>query len=656
MEIHAFSLPADGKDLFQIDNFVFEIDDAQSGLGFDHSGAFNVTIVARTTDVKSAVEKKLLDDYEPAGEVKIVIPALGVYSSDSLEGTLHFEEDKQQAPYLSIDRRQFQYSLKFYGDVIFKDGWVAMLGVLKPSWADHPNFPVTIYRKIDTAQLNWEQYCFTSVEKAAGAPVEWVKKLVLTNPEFDKLPKEFYRLKALRHVEIIAKWPVEKSPMERLDDKLLDLKDLEHLVIVGSSLVRIPEYMNKLTKLRHCSFAGGNLSRVPAHLMDMPCLEYLNLNNNQLSDIPVFDLPDLEYLHLANNQLKTLPENLLALPRIEKIKVSNNPFSFLPAAFSDFKGLEMDMKSKQQLLDNTYKDADGKETAAWNNDLFFAQYDEELIRPVDEIIRENELAQHQEALRSLVKRAVGFKYSGEDDYAGTGNHRFGGRPDLPADIDYPEYYDDYYKKHYKYEFIAQVNCEALAPLQEYLPRTGTLFFFLETIHNLGPRDGHTPCKVLHVADNSILQSGKRFSFAEDDFFELQDGQYTPHKAAAFVKNPAPSFYAWHDNLHIFRGASSSLVQQEELLESLNESFEEPVNFLQEADHEINNYGFTQHESPELQAALQCKGNPEDWTILLSVKSRGDFQWGDAGDLFFVIHKSDLAKKDFRKVFVTMESS
>jgi len=32
------------------------------------------------------------------------------------------------------------------------------------------------------------------------------------------------------------------------------------------------------------------------------------------------------------------------------------------------------------------------------------------------------------------------------------------------------------------------------------------------------------------------------------------------------------------------------------------------------------------------------------------------QWGDAGDLFFVIHKSDLAKGDFSNVFITMESS
>ncbi|MDM1046754.1 DUF1963 domain-containing protein [Sphingobacterium hotanense] len=53
-------------------------------------------------------------------------------------------------------------------------------------------------------------------------------------------------------------------------------------------------------------------------------------------------------------------------------------------------------------------------------------------------------------------------------------------------------------------------------------------------------------------------------------------------------------------------------------------------------------------SPELHASLTWKGNPQEWVILLLVKSRGDLQWGDAGDLFFVIHKSDLAKIDFSK--------
>ncbi len=33
-----------------------------------------------------------------------------------------------------------------------------------------------------------------------------------------------------------------------------------------------------------------------------------------------------------------------------------------------------------------------------------------------------------------------------------------------------------------------------------------------------------------------------------------------------------------------------------------------------------------------------------------------FMWGDAGDLFFVIRKRDLAQRNFNNVFVTLESS
>lgn len=644
------------QELFTISDFNFEIDAAQSGLGFDYSGALAVTIAAKANDAGAALKAGLLDDYEPVGDVEIRFTVLGVYRRDGLSGVFHFTEDRHQDPYLSLYKKGFQYNLHYYGDIIFEEGTVLLQGYLKPSWADRPAFQVNIRMQTDTRQLDWKNYCFTTVEEALDAPVEDVRRMFLVNPEFTLLPKGFYRLTALRRLEIIAKWPVEKIPLERVDDKLLDLSGLEHLVIVNSKLVRIPEYMNKLQHLRHCSLAGGELSRIPAHLMDMPALEYLNLNGNQLSEIPVFDLPNLKYLHLANNQLKTLPENLPELPKLEELNVSNNPFSFLPHVYSDFKGLKLDMESRQSLLDNTYRNADGEAPTPWDDTIYFAQHDDALIRPVDAIIATKGLEDYQAPLRSLVKKAIGFKMTGEADYSAVGGHRFGGMPDLPPDIDYPAYYDDYTKKHYKYEFIAQVNCETLAALQEYLPRTGTLFFFFETIHRFGGRDHHSPCKVLYVADNATLQSGKRFSFNEEDFFELPGGQYAPYTASAVVKNAAPSFYAWRNNRHLFRGDAQALLKETALLETLYDVFEDPVNSLQPGDHEINAHGVTQHESPERQAALAQRGNPEDWIILLTVTSKGDFQWGDAGDLFFVIHKSDLARQDFRKVFVTMESS
>lgn len=77
-----------------------------------------------------------------------------------------------------------------------------------------------------------------------------------------------------------------------------------------------------------------------------------------------------------------------------------------------------------------------------------------------------------------------------------------------------------------------------------------------------------------------------------------------------------------------------LAHQDELLEDLYGRFEGPLLERQPFDHAVNAHAFTQHESPELQAALALKGKPENWVILLTVKSAGDFQWGDAGDLFF----------------------
>ena len=104
------------------------------------------------------------------------------------------------------------------------------------------------------------------------------------------------------------------------------------------------------------------------------------------------------------------------------------------------------------------------------------------------------------------------------------------------------------------------------------------------------------------------------------------------------------------------GAEAMLEDSEFLEDDLYMVFEEALSEKNEADYKVNSYGFSQHQYPEYEASLTLRGNPEDWVILLEVASRGDFQWGDAGDLFFVIHKSDLIKRDFSNVFCTMYSS
>ena len=74
--------------------------------------------------------------------------------------------------------------------------------------------------------------------------------------------------------------------------------------------------------------------------------------------------------------------------------------------------------------------------------------------------------------------------------------------------------------------------------------------------------------------------------------------------------------------------------------------------------QINGYTFTQHESPETQAANELGGRPDEWVCLLELDSHMDvgFCFWDAGTLTFVIHQEDLRRNDFSRVHVSLESS
>jgi len=73
---------------------------------------------------------------------------------------------------------------------------------------------------------------------------------------------------------------------------------------------------------------------------------------------------------------------------------------------------------------------------------------------------------------------------------------------------------------------------------------------------------------------------------------------------------------------------------------------------------VNSYVFMQHDTPQIAAANALKGSPEDFMVLLRVSSDNNpgFCFWDAGEIFFVIHKSDLARGDFSNVYCGLESS
>lgn len=73
-------------------------------------------------------------------------------------------------------------------------------------------------------------------------------------------------------------------------------------------------------------------------------------------------------------------------------------------------------------------------------------------------------------------------------------------------------------------------------------------------------------------------------------------------------------------------------------------------------HHINGTVFTQHESPQEQAAIKFGGLAEEWLVLLNVDSIGAFNFGDVGTSTYCIHKKDLAIQNFSAINVNIESS
>ncbi len=651
-------IPEDGKEQFTIGELDLVISEEHSKLEIS---TFGKDLSLHIQTEKTQPKKNFLSEYND-GVVALRLNVSGVHSNGHPIGVFTYENGKTGAPlHLHMYLDGVDSAWDFYGTVRFEREWVLVLGELRHGWENKSSIPIKIIKQFNIENLDWSAYRFKSMDEAATAQPKDVRFLILTNPDFEELPDALFEFSNLEELYIAQKsnhWDSEKIPLKSISERIGVLKKLSSFHVNGAHIKKLPNALGALKQLKSISVNNCELLAVPENIWSLPKLEWLSLQENSITVIPdTMNLPVLKSINLKGNKLKTLPERLAKQPFLNRLKIEDNPLESLPEEFNTIEKVELSMADKKRLLDFEYKGADGKGTTPWDDTVFWSQNDPELLPEIKRVVAENKLEEHAKGLQSLVKKSIGFAHDGEEKYNQLGNHRFGGMPDLPETIPYPRFGENWRddKDDYTYEFIGQINCSEIADLQAYLPRTGMLFFFLETIHNIYGGNNN-PVKVIYCENTDKLSSGKRFQFSEEDYSEMYGPEYTPYKVKATKMNSAPSFYASYVNTHLFLGEAKKLREDEALLEDLYDRFEEPLNEKNPFEYAVNAYGFAQHEHPELQASLKKKGNPEDWMVLLTVTSSGDMQWGDAGDLFFVIHKSDLAKRDFSNVFVTIESS
>lgn len=608
----------------------------------------------KVKDLSVAKELELIDDYYK-GEISFKVYLDKIYRKQDVIGQFKFDDGRTGAPsWLSIDCRGFDSSFKFFGVIDLIPGWIVCRGVLAKKFDEDPSYTINISFPLDADELNWQDYEF-SLDESLDAPTERVRYLKIDGFEQAELPDRVFDFTNLRHLSVFG-------GLQQLPIELGLLTALEQLNISGTSIENLPSNIGRLVNLGDVTFMNNRLTEIPNSLLNLSKLKRLYLRNNQLSTLPEpVDLPSLMKLDIADNLLTTLPASIAQLPELKELALYGNTLETLPSEVSDIEKLDLEIDQKKRLLNYDYQGADGKGMVEWSDQMYFAKNDQALSAQLDKALKGSFLNKYRDAFRQLALKSICIKTTEKDDYSTVGNTRFGGLPDLPPELPYPTITPGATGPDTGSQFIAQLNCAELQAFQEYLPRDGMLYFFLDDQESF-------ECKVYYHTDSSQLISASKLDI-DDEFIYDDHGVVGASRAVFSPMIAIPHFYndgIWYTGeAEVLKNIEEDNDDEYDQYSDLSDDLSRQLGVIGETGfsdhyypdnhHAINTYMFSQGDPAQLNAANALKGNPEDWMILLKVYSDGFCFW-DSGEIAFVIHKSDLAKCDFSNVMCCLESS
>lgn len=267
-------------------------------------------------------------------------------------------------------------------------------------------------------------------------------------------------------------------------------------------------------------------------------------------------------------------------------------------------------------------------------------------------------------LQALIRTSIRIKTAPVKDEAllPPGASKFGGLPDLPEGVDWPEWNGK------ALAFIAQFNLEEVATfdLERLLPATGMLYFFydaqMETWGDtLEDRGG---ARVLYY-DGEVARI-KRTPFPETLHEWGRD--YPACRLEMYSQLSLPT----GDSIHTI-----SLELTEEETASYNKLWEWLAGSNDELpDHRLSGYprpvqgddmeelcawatagiDVASAESYQSERAVELRKTAKDWQLLLQVDSDNNsmMMWGDAGTIYYWIKREDLAQHNFEDAWLVLQ--
>lgn len=556
----------------------------------------------------------------------------------------------------------FPEEVEFHGTIDIQKGYVHVEGILKNRLQEY-------YRSLEGIKEH-EEY-LKSIPKRYKKPLPHIPIEILK--QFDPKPlipsreehtwEEAQKANPLNVYNLTIEG--ENLELKEFPVKILEFKNLESFIVKGWTGIEFTEFpeafysLKELHTIKLFQYPQQTSFYLSEQIKKLTKLEELSITNTGLTSLPnaLFDLPSLTNLCLSNNNLTYLPKELGTMQNLRELDITQNNFKTLPKEILNIYDLKIEKKHLKLIEDISYnsKNENPIDESLYN----LSNYPEKQTQLEKSILAIPKIVEFQNMIMyySSIKTSLILDKDKKDIPIGTS--KVGGSPDLPKDCKHPKD-----KNGLLYIFHAQINCEEIAEFQNYLPRKGMLYFFVDD-----EEYAENPM-VLYSETNEALtrfKYTKKTEFTDSNFngdfrkevkvhFENSISLPEFYNSSYYGKERYPKYKSlWEnpENQKKVETLENCIGDLEKVIEESLDLHNDP---LQLRTHSLNSSVFTQHESPQEQAAGKLGGESNEWLVLLNMESIDEFNFWDAGTLSYCIHKKDLAIKDFSNVYTSIESS
>lgn len=278
-----------------------------------------------------------------------------------------------------------------------------------------------------------------------------------------------------------------------------------------------------------------------------------------------------------------------------------------------------------------------------------------------------------EIFKKIQKQEIGIDYEPAESKMPSSSSKIGGYPDLPTDFEWPYYegvdYDDV-KKNRPLSFLAQINLKDIAEYdnEKVLPNEGMLYFFYELgtmTWGYDPKDKGSAKVFYFDGDLDTLLETEIPSDISKDYI-------VPEFSISFKNSLSLPAYEEFAEYHV-RCDWDSYDEQKVAF-----GWQEPEDFdmntkllgyadiiqasmLEECEYSTNGiYTGDGNVNISKEQEKEYFENSKDWTLLFQMGtiSSDDYElmFGDCGNIYFYIKKSDLAEKNFDNIWLILQCS